>query len=77
MLAKIEALSDVNSGSPYFLAMIYLYLDDREKTFEQLENAAEAGDAWFLWWAASEPQLDPLRDDPRFIKLMRKSEPSA
>lgn len=55
---------------PYFLAMAYVALGNHDAAFECLEKAFAERDNWLLWFG-TEPKLDPLRSDPRFIKLFR------
>lgn len=55
---------------PYFLAMAYVALDNHDAAFECLEMAFAERDNWLLWFG-TEPKLDPLRADPRFMKLFR------
>jgi tetratricopeptide (TPR) repeat protein len=56
---------------PIFMAMVYLGLDDKEKTFEWLIKAYEERSPYMLN-LKMEPLFDPLRSDPRFVELSRK-----
>ncbi len=56
--------------SPYLLATIYQSLNDTEKTFELLKEAAETGDAWVNWFVI-DPQFASLREDERGVKIMQ------
>ena len=66
-LLKISAEKYI---SPYLLAMVYMTLGDREKTFRQLKIAAETHDTW-THWVAVDPQFEPLRDDARYEEILR------
>jgi serine/threonine protein kinase/Tfp pilus assembly protein PilF len=56
----------------YFLAMGYLALGNHDAAFEYLKHAFDERDAWVLWFG-TEPKLDPLRKDPRFIELFQST----
>lgn len=55
----------------YWLACIYAALGDKDKAFAELERSYEDRDI-FLPRIKSDPQMDPLRDDPRFKSLLRR-----
>jgi serine/threonine-protein kinase len=57
--------------SPEELASLYATLGEREKAFALLEKAYVAHDLQ-LQYLGSEPDLDPLRSDPRFADLVRR-----
>ncbi|MDX6695821.1 MAG: eukaryotic-like serine/threonine-protein kinase [Blastocatellia bacterium] len=57
--------------SPYQVALIHCGLGEPEEAFQCLEQTFAEQDAW-LTWARVEPQLDPLRDDPRFAHLLQR-----
>lgn len=54
---------------PYFIALIYIGLGDKEQAFGWLEKAFQARSEDLLN-SKSEPRLDSLRDDPRFKDLL-------
>ena len=58
--------------SAYPIATIYLQLGDRDRAIEYLEKTYEEGNTFSLVILRSDKQFDPLRADPRFIKLMRQ-----
>jgi tetratricopeptide (TPR) repeat protein len=53
----------------YFAAATYSLIGDTEQGLDWLETAAERGHLE-LWWARVDPDLDPLRDLPRFKEIM-------
>ncbi|HKC35594.1 MAG TPA: hypothetical protein VKB95_06010, partial [Chitinophagaceae bacterium] len=57
--------------SPFFFALVYAGLNDKEKALEWLEKACEekSGSVRYL---KMEPRLQNLRNEPRYIALMKK-----
>ncbi len=53
------------------IALIYMGLNETDKAFEWLKKAYEER-APFLTYLKVDPRFDRLRDDPRFIDLMRR-----
>jgi TolB-like protein/Tfp pilus assembly protein PilF len=72
LLATLDEMSRTRYISPYCLAIVYCYLNERERAFSLLEEALAIGDAW-VTWVAVDPQLDCLRSNPRFNDLVRRS----
>ena len=56
----------------YFLALAHVALGDHEKALGYLEQAAAERDPWLVWFG-TEPKLDPLRKEPRFIELFQST----
>lgn len=56
----------------YFLSLAHVALGDHEEALGYLENAAAERDPWLVWFG-TEPKLDPLRKEPRFIKLFQST----
>jgi hypothetical protein len=52
--------------------MSYVALGAYDTAFEYLEKAFAEHDPWLMWFG-TEPKLDPLRSDPRFLKLFRST----
>jgi serine/threonine-protein kinase len=52
----------------YFPAILHLALGDRDRAFELLSKAVEER-TLFTGWIGVDPDLDPLRGDPRFAAL--------
>jgi TolB-like protein/DNA-binding winged helix-turn-helix (wHTH) protein/Tfp pilus assembly protein PilF len=57
-------------GDEFALAAIYSALGDRDHAIAALEKGVQARS--FLPFVFVDPQLDPLRSDPRFQQLMRR-----
>jgi DNA-binding winged helix-turn-helix (wHTH) protein/tetratricopeptide (TPR) repeat protein len=56
---------------PFDVACLYATIGDKEKAFEFLEKAYQEHN-YRISVLEVEPQLDPLRDDPRFADLVRR-----
>lgn len=72
----IEELKSIESkgpqGSPsFFIAQIYAGIGEPELAFEWLEKSYEAHEVEMIWLKI-EPQFNSIRDDPRFIDLMKR-----
>jgi TolB-like protein/DNA-binding winged helix-turn-helix (wHTH) protein/Tfp pilus assembly protein PilF len=68
LLAQLEALSKKQYVSPYYIAIVYLGLGKNELAMNWLEKAyADRSNG--LVFLKVEPELDPLRTNPRFIAL--------
>jgi TolB-like protein/class 3 adenylate cyclase/Tfp pilus assembly protein PilF len=61
----------VQPVSPFFFALVYAGLNDKEKALEWLEKACEekSGSVRYL---KMEPRLQNLRNEPRYIAMMKK-----
>ena len=57
---------------PYFLAMAYLALGQTNAAFEQFEIAFAEKDMWLIWFG-TEPKLDAIRHDARYLQLFRQT----
>ena len=56
---------------PYSIALICNALGEREKTLDYLEKAFAEKDVRMVWLKV-EPKWNNLRNEPRFIELMRR-----
>lgn len=68
----IEFGQKVESERPevaYFSACVYSLIGDTDLALQWLETAVERG-YQELWWARVDPDLDPLRELPRFREIM-------
>ncbi|MBC7677014.1 MAG: hypothetical protein H7173_13340 [Rhodoferax sp.] len=68
---ELEARWQKQHFSPSTIALLYVGLKDREQAFRWMETAFRERDAQLLWFKV-DPQLDPVREDPRFANLMRR-----
>jgi TolB-like protein/DNA-binding winged helix-turn-helix (wHTH) protein/Flp pilus assembly protein TadD len=70
-LAQLDALSKQQYVSPFYVAIVYLGLGNNELAMSWLQKAyADRSNG--LVFLKVEPELDPLRSDPRFISLLHK-----
>ena len=56
---------------PTMIAIAFLGMDDKGKTFEWLEKANHEKDGWINWILLT--LFEPLHGDPRFVELLKKS----
>ena len=70
-LGELDVMSKDHFVSPYFYALIYSGLGDRDNAFKYLNRSLEERSDW-LAYLKVDPALDPLRSDPRFSELERK-----
>lgn len=70
ILARIEAMEDYKS--PALLAAVYSALNENDRAIELLEQAYIKRDL-LLRYIGTGYEYDGLRDDPRFVDLMRRS----
>jgi TolB-like protein len=71
-LRALVAELEQNKANPYALATAYVELGEKDKAFAALEDVYNAHSN-FVGYFKIDPQLDPLRDDPRFKALLKKS----
>ena len=71
LLTQLEAARKQQYVSPYYLAIVYVGLGEKEQALSLLEKALLDRSNGLIFMAV-EPELDPIRSDPRFIALERK-----
>jgi len=71
ILDTLFALNKKEHVSPFFVALVYAGLNDKEKALQWLEKAYEekSGSVRYL---KMEPRLQNLRNEPRYSALMKK-----
>jgi TolB-like protein/Tfp pilus assembly protein PilF/tRNA A-37 threonylcarbamoyl transferase component Bud32 len=69
ILEKLEQLAEKQFVSKYHTALIYAFLDEKDKALTLLEDCAQKSDAWLVWLGV-EPGFDSLRSEPRFKAVM-------
>ena len=67
ILNNLLQLPAENAAPPVQVAIVYLGLDEDEKALEWIQTGYEKYDAWLAF--LSQSWFDPVRDDPRFIKI--------
>jgi TolB-like protein/DNA-binding winged helix-turn-helix (wHTH) protein/Tfp pilus assembly protein PilF len=58
---------------PYWIAIAYLHLGEKDNAFEWLQQAYRQNDP-MLGSMKVDPMLDPIRSDPRYIDLLGKAD---
>jgi len=71
VLEDVKTLAANDYVKPYFLAMAYAALDERDEALANFEKAFAEDDPWMLWFG-TEPLLEHLRDDERFNDILRR-----
>jgi tetratricopeptide (TPR) repeat protein len=71
LLAELKEQSKRRYVPPYWLAMIYAGLDEKDEAFAWLEKAYQER-SFFLLWIKTDPMVDSLRSDSRFVDLVRR-----
>ena len=66
------AIDPDDAGVTYNVACLFSLEGETDRAIQCLEDAKRAG-FWHEEWARSDPDLDPLRDDPRFQRLFSQS----
>jgi eukaryotic-like serine/threonine-protein kinase len=71
VLAELNQLAQSRRVTPFWLAMIYMALGDKNQAFKWLDRCYEERSPWLVW-LKTDPALDPLRSDPRYADLLRR-----
>jgi tetratricopeptide (TPR) repeat protein len=70
-ISRLRDLMKTRYLRTYYLAAIYVALGDKDKAFAELETSFAEKDC-FLSRIVIDPDMDPLRDDPRFKSLLKR-----
>jgi tetratricopeptide (TPR) repeat protein len=76
--AAEQALKDLDQSAQsqdvdeYSRALLFLGMNNKEEALRSIEHAVKIRDGSSLTWIKVDPQLDPLRGDPRFEALVQK-----
>lgn len=71
VLEEVKTLAAKTYVKPFFLAMAHAALDERDEAFAYFEESFDEDEPWMLWFG-TEPQLDGLHDDARFVRLLER-----
>jgi TolB-like protein/Tfp pilus assembly protein PilF len=72
VLSEFDAMTKRGEyASPYAVASVLVWLGEKERAIEILEQAYRERSNWLLW-LRRDPRWGPLRDDPRFKELTRR-----
>jgi TolB-like protein/DNA-binding winged helix-turn-helix (wHTH) protein/tetratricopeptide (TPR) repeat protein len=73
VLDKLNELSKHEYVSPVWRAKIYAGLVEKDKAFDWLEKAYEDHSIVSVGYIKTNPMFDPLRSDPRYADLLRRT----
>jgi tetratricopeptide (TPR) repeat protein len=73
VLDKLNELSKHEYVSPVWRAKIYAGLEEKDRAFEWLEKAYEDRSIVTVGYIKPNPMFDPLRSDPRYADLLRRT----
>jgi hypothetical protein len=68
--AELRRMSEQRYLSPMYEAHIHTALGDRATGFELYEEAYQRHSGWLLFMRG--PDWDPVREDPRYLTLLKK-----
>src|SRR5262249_53862284 len=71
LLAELLAAPQTDASPQYEIATVYAALGDRDQAFAWIEKSIAASEGGEIWLKV-DPQLDSLRDDPRYVALLRR-----
>ena len=54
----------------FFAAMANVAIGEYDTALDFFEKAVDEKNEWLIWFGV-EPKLDPIRDDPRYLKILR------
>jgi tetratricopeptide (TPR) repeat protein len=72
VLAELEQIAGQRYVSSYCTALVHIGLADHDRAFACLDRACEER-AGYLVYLNVDPAVDPIRNDPRFGELLRKT----
>jgi len=71
IIDKMIGRSEQRYVSSYWIAIMYVCLGEKDAAFEWLDRANRERSSGLVWLNV-DPKLDPLREDPRFTRLMQQ-----
>ena len=71
ILTSLEEQSKHHYISPYYIALIFAGLDNKERAFGWLEKAYSDRNEWLVWLKV-DPRFNSLRTDSRFPELLSR-----
>jgi hypothetical protein len=69
VLKELQEAQERKYIAPFFMALIYTGLSEKEQAFAWLERAYK-GRSWGVLWLKVDPRFDSLRSDSRFTDLL-------
>jgi len=71
IVSELKQISKQSFRGSYDSAILYTGLGERDKAFEQLNQAYEERSGWIIYLKV-EPQFESLRADPRYAALLQR-----
>jgi TolB-like protein len=71
VLGRLEEISKTRYVCPYQVGAIYAHLGEKDEAFRRLEKAFKVR-SQCVPFLKVDPQLDPIRSDPRYADLVRR-----
>ena len=68
---RLTELSRQQHVSPFWLTLAYAGVGEKAAALDALEEAYEQHDV-ILVWLGTEPRVDSLRAEPRFVEILRR-----
>ena len=72
ILGDLQRQSRTTYVSPYMIATVWIALDDKDKAFAYLERAYLEKSPDVAYFLKADLRLDAIRNDPHFIKVLRR-----
>ncbi|HET9787551.1 MAG TPA: hypothetical protein VFP47_10480, partial [Pyrinomonadaceae bacterium] len=72
VLKRWKELAKTRYVMSYWIAVVYAALGDTEAAFAELEESYQQRE-WFFPRLKTDPFMDPLRSDPRFADLLKRT----
>ena len=72
ILNKMLTVAETRYVKPYYIAMCYAAVGDKDKAFEWFNRSLEERNEWLIWFG-TEPKLKSFRSDPRFLEILKKT----
>lgn len=72
VLARMLEQAAESYMKPYFVAMACVAVGENDQAFEWFEKSLEERNEWMIW-LGTEPKLDPIRHDPRYLDLLKRT----
>ncbi|MDQ5857390.1 MAG: hypothetical protein M3542_03830, partial [Acidobacteriota bacterium] len=71
VLERVKEIAKTRYVCPYEVGVIYAHLGEKDEAFRLLDKAFEVR-SQCLPFLKVDPQLDPIRSDPRYADLVRR-----
>ena len=71
ILAKLNTLSQKKYVTPYGVALVYAGLGEKDQALNWLDKALDDRSHWLVW-IRLDPRWGPIRDEPRFKRIVSR-----